>query len=228
MKLLATRSYLLPCEGGYLLIDTSYKNDYKRFVHALEKLSFRLSDIQFILLTHHHDDHAGIAARLASECDARIIAHEMEVGPLEKGENELPPPLNPRIKIIYYMAKLSGGMTSFPPVILRDEDFVVSGDDDLLLRNAGIEGKILYTPGHTKGSISVLLDDGNAFVGDLTSNAFKFTGTKHRPFYIDSTDDLFDSWRKILDQGSKTIHPVHGKPFPAERLQFYLNQNETT
>lgn len=228
VKLQATRSYLLPCEGGYLLIDTAYNNDYKRFMRALEKLGFRLSDIQFILLTHHHDDHAGIATRLANECDARIITHEMEVGPLENGENELPPPLNSRSKIIYYIGKLSGGMTSFPPVILRDEDLVVSGDDDLLLRNIGIEGKVLCTPGHTKGSISVLLDGGNAFVGDLASNAFKFTGTKHRPFFIDSMDDLFESWKKILDEGSKTIYPVHGKPFPAEHLQNYMSKHKIT
>jgi glyoxylase-like metal-dependent hydrolase (beta-lactamase superfamily II) len=187
-----------------------------------------LSDIEFILLTHHHDDHAGLAARLASECDARIISHELELAPLEKGENVLPPPANRRAGMTYYGAKLSGGMTPFPPVAPTDKDIVISGDDDLLLRNIGIDGQILCTPGHTKGSISVLLDDGNAFVGDLTSNSFKLTGVKHRPFYVDSIDDLFSSWSKVLDAGAKTIHPVHGKPFPAERLRPLLERNKAT
>jgi glyoxylase-like metal-dependent hydrolase (beta-lactamase superfamily II) len=53
---------------------------------------------------------------------------------------------------------------------------VVSSDDFDLLKNIGIEGKILYTPGHLRDSISVVLSDGNAFVGDAAMNFLNFCG----------------------------------------------------
>lgn len=228
VKMLATRSYILPCDGGYLLIDTTYKKDYEKFIKALDRQGIKVSDIRYILLTHHHDDHAGLVMELTGQCDARVIAHEKAAEPLAKGANELGETPNRRVKLVIALAKLSGGMTSFPPAVLRDEDLVVSGDDNHLLRNIGIDGKVLCTPGHTQDSVSIVLDDGNAFVGDLASNAFRVAGTKHRPYFIDSLDDLLDSWRKILDEGSETIYPVHGKPFPAERLKYYLDRYKTS
>lgn len=227
VKMLATRSYVLPCDGGYLLIDTTYKKDYEKFVKELDRLQIKLSDIQYILLTHHHDDHAGLVTKLTGQCGARVISHEKSAEPLQKGENDLGKTLNRRVKVPILLARLSGGMTSFPSFVLRDEDLVVAGDDDRLLRNIGVEGKILCTPGHTQDSISVVLDDGSSFVGDLASNFFKAAGTRHRPFYIDSMSELLDSWRKILDEGAMTIYPVHGKPFPAERLKSFLDQHKT-
>ena len=32
-----TKVYLIPCNDGYMLIDTGYKNNYKKFVKLLEK-----------------------------------------------------------------------------------------------------------------------------------------------------------------------------------------------
>lgn len=224
VKMSVTRSYILPCDTGYLLIDTAYKKDSEKFMKALDRLGIKLSDIRYILLTHHHDDHAGLVTKLTDQCDALVIAHEKAAEPLAKGANDLGEVTNRRAKMLMVLAKLSGGLTSFPPVVLRDEDLVVAGDDDQLLRKIGIEGKVLYTPGHTQDSISIVLDDGNAFVGDLASNAFKVAGTRFRPYYIDSMEELLDSWSKVLDEGAKTIYPIHGKPFPAERLRFYLDQ----
>ena len=103
-------------------------------------------------------------------------------------------------------------------MIPRDEDIVVKGDNDDFLRDIGIEGRILHTPGHTPDSISVVLDDGDAFVGDLSMNWPKFLGFNYRPLYIDDMDSIYAGWRKVLDAGLKTIYPGHGKPFPPERL----------
>jgi glyoxylase-like metal-dependent hydrolase (beta-lactamase superfamily II) len=66
-----------------------------------------------------------------------------------------------------------------PPVTLRDDDITVRGNDDDILRGIGIDSRILYTPGHRKDSITVLLDDGSAFVGDLAFNLAPFAGKKY-------------------------------------------------
>ena len=218
LKASITNSYILPCDDGYLVIDTSYEKDYKKYLKALNALGIDLPDIRYILLTHHHGDHSGLVAQIINQSDVRIIVHEKGLGFLKKGENEFGEPPNLRVKSLIPLFKLIGGLSDFPPVVIRDEDLVVTGDDDALLRGIGIEGKILHTPGHTSDSISVILDDGNAYVGDLSMNLLKIVGFKYRPMFIVSKDKLFANWRRVLDAGSKTIHPAHGKPFPAERL----------
>jgi len=61
VKLGWTHCYLLKCTGGYLLIDTDYPKYYARFEKKLANLGVKTSDIKYLLLTHHHDDHAGFA-----------------------------------------------------------------------------------------------------------------------------------------------------------------------
>jgi len=218
VKASITNSYILPCDGGYLVIDTSHKRDYKRYVRDLNKLGIGFSDIRYILLTHHHHDHAGMLAQLLDQCNARIIVHQEALGPLKRGENEVGEILNFRAGLMIALIKIFGERYRFPPVVPRDEDIVVKGDEDDFLRGIGIDGRIMHTPGHTPDSISVVLDDGDAFVGDLSMNMPKFMGFNYRPPYVDNMDSIFAGWRKVLDAGSKTIHPGHGKPFPAERM----------
>jgi glyoxylase-like metal-dependent hydrolase (beta-lactamase superfamily II) len=52
-------AYLIPCQGGFLQIDTGYDRDYGHYRKQLERAGIQLSDVKYIVLTHHHDDHAG-------------------------------------------------------------------------------------------------------------------------------------------------------------------------
>lgn len=219
-------NYLLRCDGGYLLIDTSYKNDYEKLIGGLDALGVKVSDIKYILLTHHHDDHTGLVAQLSGESGARILAHERAIRPLSKGENEpVIEPLNNRVRLFFFILRRLVGVSGFSPVIIGEEDIVVTGDDDRFLRSIGIDGKIICTPGHTKDSISVLLDDGNAFVGDAAMSSPMVAGIKYRPVYVENMDEVFSSWKRILAEGAQTIHPFHGKSFPAQRLGLYLTRH---
>jgi endoribonuclease LACTB2 len=71
-----------------------------------------------------------------------------------------------------------------------------------LLAGIGIAGEILATPGHSADSVSVLLDDGKVFTGDLP------------PFMPDWDDEqgrsIKSSWKLLRDHGAKTIFPAHG------------------
>lgn len=53
--------YLIPCQEGYLQIDTGYEHDYSLYRRNLAKAGIALESIHYPLLTHHHDDHAGIS-----------------------------------------------------------------------------------------------------------------------------------------------------------------------
>lgn len=219
VKLGWTRCYLLKCTGGYLLIDTDYSKYYRLFARKLQHLGIALSDIKYLLLTHHHDDHAGFAAQLVRSIGCRVIAHRDAVGPLSRGQSEgTDHPVNRRCRITLALYTLRHTEYSFPPLALTGQDLVLEGDNDSLLREIGIDGVILHTPGHTRDSISVVLSDGSAFVGDAAMNFLRWTGMGHRPIVVEDIKVVYESWRKLRGHGARVIYPSHGRPFSATEL----------
>ena len=220
-----TKCYLIQCSSGYFLVDTGYSSDYGKFVEKLRRLDISISDIKYVFLTHHHDDHAGFLAKLLGQTDAKLIVHKNAVAPLQRGEPEYTmKPVNLRIQVIHSIFRLFRKNVKYPPVLLKKDDLIIQEDDEKFLASIGIDGKIIYTPGHSSDSMSIVLGDGNAFVGDLAMNFLRFSGIKHRPIYLDNIDDVFDGWKRITENGARTIHPAHGSPFPAQRLTFYRNK----
>lgn len=92
-------------------------------------------------------------------------------------------------------------------------------DNDFSLDQFGVEGKIISTPGHSPGSVSVLLDSGDAFVGDLAMNAFPLRLTPGLPILAEDMEQVKKSWRLLLERGVKTVYPGHGKPFCADIIR---------
>jgi len=219
VKLGWTQCYLLKCTSGYLLIDTDYPKYYRLFENKLANLGIATSDIKYLLLTHHHDDHAGFAAELVRSTECRVIAHRNGVLPLKQGKSEgTDNPVNRRVQIVLTFYTLFHKEFEFPPVTLTERDIVIEGDDDSLLKGIGVDGVILHTPGHTRDSISVLLSDGSAFVGDAAMNFLRWTGVGHRPIVIEDINAVYESWRKLRESGAKIIYPSHGKAFSATEL----------
>ena len=93
------------------------------------------------------------------------------------------------------------------------------GDEGLPLDDYGIPGRILYTPGHTVGSLSVLLDSGEAFVRDLAMNKFPLRRNPGVPVLADDVEKVKDSWRNLMELGAVTVYPGHGKPFSIEAIR---------
>jgi glyoxylase-like metal-dependent hydrolase (beta-lactamase superfamily II) len=92
-------------------------------------------------------------------------------------------------------------------------------DSGISLEPFGISGRVLHTPGHTKGSMSVVLETGDAFVGDLAMNGFPHRPGPKMPSPGEDADLVKKSWRLLLDSGAKRIFPGHGKPFDADVLR---------
>ncbi len=219
VKLGWTRCFLLKCTGGYLLIDTDYEKYYALFEKKLVRLGIATSDIKYLLLTHHHDDHAGFAAELVRHTGCRVIAHRNAVSALNGGKSEEDiKPVNRRIHIVMKFYMLIHKEFNFPPVRLTERDILIEGDNDSFLKEIGIDGVILHTPGHTRDSVSVLLSDGSAFVGDAAMNFLRWTGVGHRPIFIEDINAVYESWRKLRERGVRVIYPAHGRPFSATKL----------
>lgn len=219
VKLGWTRCFLLKCTGGYLLIDTDYPKQYRLFERKLAGLGIAISEIKYLLLTHHHDDHAGFAAELVRRTGCQVIVHRHAASALEQGESEDNiKAVNRRIQVVFFFYMLFHKEFKFPPLMLSERDILIEGDEDSFLKGIGIDGVILHTPGHTRDSISVLLSDGSAFVGDAAMNFLRWTGVGHRPIYIEDIETVYESWRKLRERGAKVIYPSHGRPFSATEL----------
>ena len=223
VKLGFTRGYLIKCSGGYLLIDTSDRRYFRLFQKRTAKLGIDPSEIRYLLLTHHHDDHAGFAAELVKKTGCRLVVHRNAVRPLTQGkaEYEACKALNLWVQFImmfysWYYALVYG--STFPPLTFTDNDTVLEGDNDSFLRGIGIDGVVLHTPGHSADSISVLLSDGSAFVGDAAMNLPWLSGRRHMPIGVTDTEAVYESWQNLREHGATEIYPAHGKPFAAQEL----------
>ena len=65
----------------------------------------------------------------------------------------------------------------------------------------------MHTPGHTEGSISLIIDNEIALVGDTMFGAFP--GTIFPPFANDESL-MVNSWEKLLKTKCKVFIPSHG------------------
>ena len=216
-----TKCFLLKCTDGYLLIDTAYSRRYSAFKRKLNVLGISLNEIKYLLLTHHHDDHTGFAAQLLKEITPEIIIHKEEIQGVKNGyHDEGLEAVNTCIKVFLTIFNPHRGHRFTPVNLDNYTAHIVEGDNIQLLKDlCGIEGKILHTPGHTPGSISVILDSGDAFVGDAAMNFLNFCRIRYRPIYLSDIASVFASWEKIGISNAKIIYPAHGKPFLASTLE---------
>ena len=108
-----------------------------------------------------------------------------------------------------------------------DADIII-GDEGLSLNNYGVYGRVFHTPGHTEGSCSVLLDSGEAFVGDLAMNCFPLCFSPSISIYSHDFQDLVQSWRLLLSSGAETIYPGHGERARADIIRELIDKPEST
>ena len=84
-KLGFTNDFLIKLHKGYLLVDTSYSNKYKKFLKELKKANITLKEISYLVLTHHHDDHVGFARKILLDTQAKLIVHKHAISFLKSG-----------------------------------------------------------------------------------------------------------------------------------------------
>jgi len=202
------------------MVDVGMPHDFRRFLRKIKKLKIDISEIKYLFLTHSHADHSGSTEQFLQLNEAKLIVHENAIPHLFNGTIEPESqPVNCYYKILKKLAVVA--MKHGIPRVTVDEDRIITikNDDDKLLKKLGIDGKIITTFGHTIDSITLVLNEGRAFVGDTCSNRSTFYfGKGKRPAFIIDEEMLMESWKKITDTGVKIIYPAHGKIFPIEEL----------
>ena len=223
-----TRCYLIPCANGYLQIDTALPGQYAGYRRKLRRLGIDINQIRWLLLTHHHVDHAGFAAALLRDSGAGLIAHHLGKTFIENGQiSDQIHPIRPVFGIFYSLIASASNQRQpvFPPIDLPRNCILLKNETLLIPPDFGIAGRVIHTPGHTSDSISLVLADGTVFCGDALMNnpIFQLLGTRYRPFILENETSVLQSWEKLIVNGALHIYPAHGKPITATELSSTLS-----
>lgn len=201
-------SHLIKTDKGYFLIDTGIKKKRLRLENELKKAGCKPGDLKLIIITHGHLDHVGNAAYLRDKYGTRIAMHKEDTRITESGDMFIDTKGGILIRLIGILMKLFGlsEYERFTP------DIYLENNQDL--SEYGLLATIIHTPGHSKGSISIITEEGDLFCGDIFGNAKK-------PEKTSLIDDhvMFElSVEKLRSLNPSIIYPGHGNPFKTEQL----------
>ena len=215
----SANTYLVEAENGLVLVDTGMPGSEKRILKAVAGLGRQASDVKLILLTHRHWDHIGSAAALKKETSGKLVSHAFEK-PYVAGTLVV---ITPRAWSIYgriarrVLAVGSSAAKLFRLVkyhpVLVDE----ASDEEGVLDGVGMDGSIVWTPGHTKGSVSLFLNKSRvAIIGDLLMTK---RGKLREPLFMENPTQTMSSVQRILDLHPVILCPGHGKPMAPSTIR---------
>jgi glyoxylase-like metal-dependent hydrolase (beta-lactamase superfamily II) len=212
------RCYLIQ-DQGMIMIDGGPPNKLPAFQKFIRRIAIDPTVIRLIVLTHGDFDHVGSASEIRSLTGAKIAIHENDRAHVEQAIYNFPPGTTVWGKLLH--AVLNPALKPVMRFTGATCDIVLT-DSDHPLNEYGIKGKIIYTPGHTKGSVSVLLDTGEAFVGCMAHNNIPFRLRPGLPIFAEDIDAIGQSWKKLIEGGAQMIYPAHGSPFPVDVIKNIL------
>ena len=207
-------TWLYPIADGWVMVDTGYENSYAAVLKNLRKLLIRPEEIRYVFLTHAHDDHAGFLEEwMAKHPHTQVIAHEAAIAGLHRGQNSFDGGCSTMFAFLFcqLMALLGNGAHRYPRLSEEHLSKIITlNPDNQAQVESALNGKILFTPGHTKDSLSLLVD-GNLFCGDAAMNGIP---SIHKiTIWVEDQTAFEKSWDTMLASGAKKIYPAHGSPF---------------
>ncbi len=175
----STNYYAIGVKDGWLLVDCGWPGSMPQFTAEMKRKDISPTDIKYILATHFHPDHAGLVEEF-KKLGARLVLLENQRDALEPADVNLVP--------------------SFVKVSPDNNILLEFAESREFLASLRLSGEIIPTPGHSNDSITLILDEGCAFTGDLP------------PRFIVGEDDPVTraSWDRIDAHSIKRIFPAHG------------------
>lgn len=202
-----------------IVVDAGVPGNAKRVLKALKRRGYAAQDVALIVLTHGHADHAGAAAELRARTGAAIVAGAGDAPMIGRGRNDrLVPTDKPGKRILPFIGQ---EYPAFTP------DTLVS--ESLDLHPLGMPGQVLAMPGHTPGSLVVVLDDGRAISGDLVRGKILKKSTPVLHFFHADMAAANRQLEALLDvHGVRRVHPGHGHALEEPALREYLRGQGST
>jgi hydroxyacylglutathione hydrolase len=203
--------YLILGEGA-VLVDTGNPGNAALVIDNLEQRGLKPRDLKLILLTHAHGDHLGSAAALRERTGAPIALHRADLDMARAGHQALHPTgLDGRLLARFFS-------DHFEPL---EPDIIL--EDETTLTEYGLDAQVIETPGHTAGSVSLILSDGQAIIGDVMRGDFMLTNRPARHFFADDLGMVHSSVQRLAELPLTTLNPGHGRRFTRVSLERRLH-----
>lgn len=179
-----TNTFLIRGIGGNLLIDTDYAGTLPAFYRTIKEYNIKISDITYILATHYHPDHIGIVSELMKQGVKLLL-------------------VDTQSQYIHFADEIFSRdkRLSYEPINADNAIIINCNESRNFLQRMGIEGKIISTTSHSNDSISLILDNGLCFVGDLEPME-----------YLDAYEEnvaLKEDWNRVMSYNPKIIYYSH-------------------
>ena len=184
-----TNTFFIRGDNTGLLFDTDYAGTLPAFYKTIKQNGIAVKDIEYILVSHYHPDHMGLISELMKQGVKLLVVDAQK-------------------DFIHY----SDGIFTrdgipYSPIDETSATVISCEESRSFLSCMGIHGEIIRTASHSEDSISLALDDGDCFVGDL------------EPFeYLEAYQEnasLKRDWEHILSLCPKRIFYAH---IPEKRL----------
>lgn len=205
--------YLIQTEIGFILIDNGYRAKRDFLVRELENSGCKPGTLKLVVLTHGDHDHTGNSAFLRDKYGAKIAIHAEDTGMVTKGDmnwnrKAKPDKFSMMFRAMSFLSVFfnTGVFETFVPDIYISEGFDFS--------DYQFDAIVIHIPGHSKGSIGILTNDGKLFCGDFLYNLFG----KPNLEICDNLTDFKASAEKLKGYRINTFYPGHGKPFTMEQF----------
>ena len=207
-----------------ILIDAGVPGQGSKIVRKLSKRGIDQGDLDLIIISHAHYDHAGSAAYLQSYFNAPVLVGLNDAESIKKGISKTP-----------IIATKQKWLAKFAMMGVKDtydavnRVTVMPKSGVLSLKKYGFDGEVREVGGHTAGSLVIEMADGNVFVGDLIRGSF-FPILKKRPrihLYMEDNQVAYHTMQDILSNDPVQIFCGHGGPLKPKKLHRFLQKHQS-
>lgn len=182
----STNYWVVSAGHSRLLVDIGWPGTLGTMKANLAKMGVPLGELCYAFATHYHIDHAGLAEEMKREGVSLLV-------------------LDVQVDAIPIMKTWTKSEDRYVDITMEGNIVIPCAQSRLLLGQMGISGEILHTPGHSEHCVSLLLDDGSVFIGDLPPEAYAFDNPV-----------ALASWRLLRARGATRVYPAHGPIRPLE------------
>ena len=209
IKMGFVNSYIIKGENKIILIDTGLQGSTNKIIKKIEEIGFKTDQVSLIVLTHAHLDHFGSVKQLQKITGAKIAIHKNDAPYLIEGKSAEVTPISGFGKFMMRIVKnRSSKIDGIKPDILIE--------DEMDLNEFGVKGKVISTPGHTEGSVSIFLYSGKCIVGDTLGSSF---GKPAYGMFCNDLSKLKESIIKIKNSNIKEVYLSHGGIISIDKIR---------
>ncbi len=223
-------AYAIGNTEGWFLIDAGMNNPGSRtaWEQFFQEHQIAPGKIKGIIITHHHPDHYGAAGWLQDFCQAPVYMTTEDKKSAELAWQEWSQNIV-NMKALYQQHGAPGEITAdleknLSRLIQQMQPYpeVEPVEDGTILSTSSLSLKVIRTPGHSDGHISIILPEthilfsGDHLLPEITTNV----GLRTEASSVDPLGDYLQSLDKIATLEIKTVYPGHGPSFnqPQKRI----------